>query len=96
MRDLGCEGNGITCDRPTPRPSKPEISTGPSLTGKQMQTVASLELPTDSTLTVTMTMTVDEWSKMRDDIQSLLTVSIPLAEMALQLDGIIQKAQARL
>jgi len=61
-----------------------------------MQTVASLELPTDSTLTVTMTMTVDEWSKMRDDIQSLLTVSIPLAEMALQLDGIIQKAQARL
>ncbi len=61
-----------------------------------MQTVASLELPDESTLTVTITMTVLEWAKMRDDIQSLLTVSIPLAEMVLQLDGIIQKAQARL
>jgi len=60
-----------------------------------MQTVASLELPTDSTLTVTMTMTVAEWKSMRDDIASLLSTSIPLAEMKLQLDSILDRAQGK-
>lgn len=61
-----------------------------------METVASIEVPGDSKLTITMTMSVAEWAQMRDDIGSLLTKSIPLAEMSMQLNALIDKAQARI
>ncbi len=61
-----------------------------------METVASIQVPDDSKLTITMTMSVAEWAQMRDDVNSLLTKSIPLAEMAMQLNALIEKAQARI
>tara|TARA_A100001391_G_scaffold176590_1_gene139850 strand:- start:1444 stop:1629 length:186 start_codon:yes stop_codon:yes gene_type:complete len=61
-----------------------------------VETVASIQVPDDSKLTITMTMSVAEWAQMRDDVNSLLTKSIPLAEMAMQLNALIEKAQARI
>jgi hypothetical protein len=61
-----------------------------------METTASIQVPDDSELTITMTMSVAEWAQMRDDVNSLLTKSIPLAEMAMQLNALIEKAQARI
>ena len=61
-----------------------------------METVASIQVPDDSKLTITMTMSVAEWAAMRDDIGSLLNKSIPLAEMSMQLNALIEKAQARI
>lgn len=61
-----------------------------------METIASIQVPNDSKLTITMTMSVAEWCAMRDDINSLLTQSIPLAEMSMQLNALIEKAQARI
>ncbi len=61
-----------------------------------METTASIQVPDDSKLTITMTMSVAEWAQMRDDVNSLLTKSIPLAEMAMQLNALIEKAQARI
>lgn len=61
-----------------------------------VQAVASIQVPDESQLSVTMTMTIADWTAMRDDIQGLLQKSVPLAQMALQLDGIIQRAKAQL
>lgn len=61
-----------------------------------METVASIQVPDDSKLTITMTMSVAEWAQMRDDINSLLTQSVPLAQMSMQLNALIEKAQARI
>lgn len=61
-----------------------------------VQAVASIQVPDASQLTVAMTMTIAEWTQMRDDIQGLLQQSVPLAQMALQLDTIIQRARANL
>lgn len=61
-----------------------------------VQAVASIQVPDASQLTVTMTMTIADWTQMRDDIQGLLQQSVPLAQMALQLDTIIQRAKANL
>lgn len=61
-----------------------------------VQAVASIQVPDASQLTVTMTMTLAEWTQMRDDIQGLLTQSVPLAQMALQLDTVVQRAKANL
>lgn len=61
-----------------------------------VQAVASITVPDTSQLSVTLQMTIAEWASMRDDIQGLLVKSVPLAQMALQLDGIIAKAKAQL
>lgn len=61
-----------------------------------VQAVASIQVPDESQLSVTMTMTIADWVQMRDDIQGLLQKSVPLAQMALQLDGIIARAKAQL
>lgn len=61
-----------------------------------VQAVASIQVPDESQLSVTMTMTIADWAAMRDDIQGLLQKSVPLAQMALQLDGIIARAKAQL
>lgn len=61
-----------------------------------VQAVASITVPDESQLSVTLQMTIAEWASMRDDIQGLLVKSVPLAQMALQLDGIIAKAKAQL
>lgn len=61
-----------------------------------VQAVASITVPDTSQLSVTLQMTIAEWTAMRDDIQGLLVKSVPLAQMALQLDGIIAKAKAQL
>ena len=61
-----------------------------------VQAVASITVPDTSQLSVTLQMTIAEWTQMRDDIQGLLVRSVPLAQMALQLDGIIAKAKAQL
>lgn len=61
-----------------------------------VQAVASIQVPDESQLSVTMTMTIADWTAMRDDIQGLLQKSVPLAQMALQLDGIIARAKAQL
>lgn len=61
-----------------------------------VQAVASITVPDTSQLSVTLQMTIAEWTAMRDDIQGLLVKSVPLAHMALQLDGIIAKAKAQL
>jgi hypothetical protein len=42
-----------------------------------------------------MTMSIADWSLMRDDIQGLLQQSVPLAQMALQLNSIIERARAQ-
>lgn len=61
-----------------------------------VQAVATISVPDDSQLSVTMTMTIADWTQMRDDINGLLQKSVPLAQMALQLDGIIARAKAQL
>ena len=61
-----------------------------------VQAVASLTVPDESQLSVTLQMSIAEWTQMRDDIQGLLQKSVPLAQMALQLDGIIARARAQL
>lgn len=61
-----------------------------------VQAVASIQVPDESQVSVTLTMSIAEWTAMRDDIQGLLQKSVPLAQMALQLDGIIQRARAQL
>lgn len=61
-----------------------------------VQAVASITVPDTSQLSVTLQMTIAEWTAMRDDIQGLLVKSVPLAQMALQLDAIIQKARAQI
>lgn len=61
-----------------------------------VQAVASITVPDESQLSVTLQMSIAEWTAMRDDIQGLLVKSVPLAQMALQLDGIIQKARAQI
>ena len=61
-----------------------------------VQAVASLTVPDESQLSVTLQMTIAEWTQMRDDINGLLVRSVPLAQMALQLDGIIARARAQL
>jgi hypothetical protein len=60
-----------------------------------VQAVASIQVPDESQLTVTMTMSIADWSLMRDDIQGLLQQSVPLAQMALQLNSIIERARAQ-
>jgi len=54
-----------------------------------VQAVASIQVPDESQLTITMTMSIADWSLMRDDIQGLLQQSVPLAQMALQLNSSI-------
>ena len=61
-----------------------------------VQAVANIQIPDGAELSVTMTMTIADWTQMRDDIQGLLQKSVPLAQMALQLDGIIAKARAQI
>ncbi len=61
-----------------------------------VQAVASIQVPDESQVSVTLTMSIAEWTAMRDDIQGLLQKSVPLAQMALQLDGIIARARAQL
>lgn len=61
-----------------------------------VQAVASITVPDTSQLSVTLQMTIAEWAQMRDDINGLLVKSVPLAQMALHLDGIIAKAKAQL
>lgn len=61
-----------------------------------VQAIASITVPDESQLSVTLQMSIAEWTAMRDDIQGLLVKSVPLAQMALQLDGIIQKARAQI
>ena len=61
-----------------------------------VQATASIQVPDASQLSVTMTMTIAEWQQMKDDISGLLQQSVPLAQMALQLDNIIQKTRAQL
>ena len=58
-----------------------------------METTANIQIPTDSKLSITFTMTVAEWAQMRDDLDSLTFKSVPLATMQLQLDALVQKAQ---
>jgi len=60
-----------------------------------VQAVASIQVPDASQLTITMTMTIADWSAMRDDIAGLLQQSVPLAQMALQLNTIIDRARAQ-
>jgi hypothetical protein len=60
-----------------------------------VQAVASIQVPDESQLTITMTMSIADWSLMRDDIQGLLQQSVPLAQMALQLNSIIERARAQ-
>ena len=60
-----------------------------------VQAIASIQVPDESQLTVTMTMSIADWSQMRDDIQGLLQQSVPLAQMALQLNTIIERARAQ-
>lgn len=61
-----------------------------------VQAVASITVPDTSQLSVTLQMTIAEWTQMRDDIQGLLSKSVPLAQMALQLDNIILRAKAQI
>lgn len=61
-----------------------------------VQAVASIQVPDESQVSVTLTMSIAEWTAMRDDIQGLLSKSVPLAQMALQLDNIILRAKAQL
>jgi hypothetical protein len=61
-----------------------------------VQATATITVPDTSELSITMVMSIADWTAMRDDIQGLLVKSVPLAQMALQLDGIIQKARAQI
>lgn len=61
-----------------------------------MITTAQIQVSPDSPLVVTMSLTVAEWAAVRDDLQSLLTTSVPIADLAMQLDAIVKKAQAQL
>lgn len=61
-----------------------------------MITTAQIQVSPDSPLVVTMSLTVAEWKSMRDDLQSVVTSSVPIAELAMQIDAIVKKAQAQI
>ena len=61
-----------------------------------VQVVATIQIPGESQLSATITMTIADWTQMRDDINGLITKSVPLAQLALQLDTIIQRARAQI
>lgn len=59
-------------------------------------TQATLNIPGDSQITVTLTMTLDDWTVMRDDIAVIQSKSVPLASLQMQIDAIVSKARAQI
>lgn len=61
-----------------------------------ISTSANMTIPTDAQVDVALSATIAELVQIRDDLRFLAQPSMSGAEFALQLDAIIQKAQARI